>query len=287
MNFERYLGKLDALIAAKRLPPGAFQRLVMGFYEDNRRPFAWRETRDPYKILVSEIMLQQTQTSRVEERYPTFLKAFPTIRTLAKASQADVLRAWEGLGYYRRARNLHRAAIAVHEEHGGQMPHTFDELVALPGLGHYTAAAVSVFAFEKTVPMIETNIRSVYLYAFCQGRSGVSDRELLQLIHDTMDAKRCRDWFYALMDFGVALKRARPGINTQSKHHAKQSKFEGSDRQIAARVLKTVVAHEGGVTLSAVQKCIGADVERIEKAVSRLERDGLIRRMRSGKLAIA
>ena len=287
MNFDRYLVKLDALIAAKKLTPNAFQRLVMGFYEDNRRPFAWRETRDPYKILVSEIMLQQTQTSRVEERYPTFLKAFPTIKALANASQADVLKAWEGLGYYRRARNLHRAAIAVHEEYGGKMPNSFDELIALPGLGHYTAAAVSVFAFEKPTPMIETNIRSVYLYGFCSGRTKVSDRELMQLIHDTMDTKRCRDWFYALMDFGVALKRARPGINAQSKHHTKQSKFEGSDRQIAATILKIVVASKRGVAVSEIQKHVNAEVERVEKAVRRLENDGLIRRMRTGRVVVA
>jgi len=287
MDFERYLEKLDALVASERLTPKAFQRIVMGFYKDSRRPFAWRETRDPYNILVSEVMLQQTQTSRVEDRYPIFLRKFPTVRALARASQAEVLQAWEGLGYYRRAQNLHRAAIAVLENYAGQMPQSFDELVALPGIGHYTAAAVSVFAFEKPVPMIETNIRSVYLYAFCQGRCGVSDRELMQLIHDTMDAKRCRDWFYALMDFGVVLKRARPGINAQSKHHAKQSKFEGSDRQIAAAILKLVVANKRGVAVSEIQKHVNADADRVEKAVTRLERDGLIRRMRSGRVVVA
>jgi A/G-specific adenine glycosylase len=287
MNFERYLAKLDALIDAQRLTPSAFQRLIMSFYRDNARPFPWRETRDPYRVLVSEIMLQQTQTSRVEERYPRFLRLFPTVKALALAPQADVLRAWEGLGYYRRARNLHRAAIAVQEQYGGTIPENFDDLVALPGLGRYTAAAVSVFAFDRPTPMIETNIRSVYLYAFCRGRSAVLDAELLQLVQDTIDVARCRDWFYALMDFGVVLKRARPGINSQSKHHTKQSRFEGSDRQIAARVLKAIVSAKRGAGIEDLYEVVQGAGERIDKAIVRLERDGMIRRMRSGRWCVA
>jgi A/G-specific adenine glycosylase len=286
MDFEYYLRKLDSLVASKRLTKGAFQRIILGFYEDNRRPFAWRSTRDPYKILVSEVMLQQTQTSRVEERYPSFLKTFPTIKALAGASQAEVLKAWEGLGYYRRARNLHRAAIAVCESHGGKLPASFGDLVALPGLGHYTAAAVSVFAFNTPTPMIETNIRSVYIYAFCQARQGVSDRELMKLIEHTMDHERCREWFYALMDFGVALKRARPGINARSKHHTKQSKFEGSDRQLAARVLKAIVGSERSVALADLTALLGADLARVQKAVDRLKTDGLLRCSRAGRLSV-
>lgn len=286
MDFEHYLTKLDSLVASGRLTTGAFQRTILGFYRDNKRPFAWRATRDPYKILVSEVMLQQTQTSRVEERYPIFLRKFPTIEALAGASQVEVLRAWEGLGYYRRARNLHRAAIAVCEQHGGRIPKAFADLVALPGLGHYTAAAVSVFAFNTPTAMIETNIRSVYLYAFCGRRREVSDRELMKLINDTMDHERCREWFYALMDFGVALKRARPGINTRSRHHVKQSTFQGSDRQIAARVLKTIVGSKRSIAVAELVGLLGADPERVQKAVDRLAREGLIRRGRAGKLAV-
>jgi A/G-specific adenine glycosylase len=159
-------------------------------------------------------------------------------------------------------------------------------LVALPGLGHYTAAALSVFAFNTPTAMIETNIRSVYLYAFYRKRRGVSDREVMKLIHDTMDTRRCREWFYALMDFGVALKKARPGINTRSKHHTKQSAFEGSDRQIAARALKTIVSSKRSIALAELVGLLGADCERVQKAVDRLERDGLIRRARGGRVAV-
>ena len=131
-----------------------FRRVVRGYYRAHARRFPWRETRDPYGILVSEIMLQQTQTQRVVERFPLFLQQFPSLSELARASQSEVIRAWEGLGYYRRARNLHRAAQAVLELHGGRIPDSYEALRALPGVGAYTAAAVSAFAFDRGVPMI-------------------------------------------------------------------------------------------------------------------------------------
>lgn len=285
MDFDRYLRRLDTAVAAQNLTVPKFRRIVLGFYDTSARVFPWRETQDPYRILVSEVMLQQTQTSRVEERYPQFLRKFPTARALARAPQSEVLAMWQGMGYYRRARNLHRAAIAVCEEHGGVVPEDFTSLRGLPGVGDYTAAAVSVFASNKPTAMIETNIRAVYLYAWCPDRRDVTDKELLPLIERTMDSKRARDWFYALMDFGVALKKARPGIHDRSKHHVKQSAFEGSDRQLAARILKAVLTAKSPISPKSIDVGLAVDQARLNKAVERLIRDQLITRTAKGCLA--
>lgn len=285
MTFDRYLNRLDAAIEKNALTPRLFRGTVLGFYDSSARVFPWRDTRDPYHILVSEVMLQQTQTSRVEERYPLFLKKFPTVKKLARAPQSEVLAMWQGMGYYRRARNLHRAAMVVCEEHGGVIPEDFKSLRRLPGVGDYTAAAVSAFAFNKPVAMIETNIRAVYLYAWYPDIRDVSDKELLSDIERTMDTKRARDWFYALMDFGVALKKARPGIHERSKHHVKQSAFEGSDRQLAARILKAVLAAKSPISVKSMDLGLAIDQARLMKAVERLERDKLITRTSRGLLA--
>jgi A/G-specific adenine glycosylase len=260
----------------------AFQRAVLEFYTQNGRPFPWRKTRDPYKILVSEVMLQQTQTSRVEQRYPMFLKQFPTLKALATAPQAEVLRAWQGLGYYRRARNLHRAAIEIHSAYRGRIPRSVDALRALPGIGAYTAAAVAVFAFDQAVPMIETNIRSVYLYTFFPGRNDVADKEILELITKTIVPNRAREWFYALMDLGVELKRAKPGINRASRHHAVQSPFRGSERELAAKVLRCLLARRRAVRLEQLSAQIGAEPQRVTRVVERLIREGMLTRTSSG-----
>lgn len=236
---------------------------------------------------MSEVMLQQTQTARVAERYPLFLKRFPTVRALACASQVEVLSAWEGLGYYRRARNLHRAAQVVCDEHRGRFPASFEALQALPGVGAYTAAAVSAFAWNEPHPMVETNIRSVYLYAFFPRRRKVSDAAILTRVEETMDRTRCREWFYALMDFGVELKRARPKIHTRSKHHVTQSRFEGSDRQIAARVLRFVVRSGGSARIDEVARHSGAEIDRVRAAISRLARDGILRPPSRGVIRVA
>jgi A/G-specific adenine glycosylase len=297
MTVEQYLQRLRALGSDKRKPTPrtvrAFQTLVLGFYREHRRTFAWRRTRDPYRILVSEIMLQQTQTVRVAERFGAFIQQFPTVRELARAPQSEVIRAWQGLGYYRRARNLHRAAIAICEHHGGKVPRNPADLKALPGVGAYTAAAVAAFAFNTPVPMIETNIRSVYLFAFCRGRRAVSDKELLALVAQTIPTGATqhalpvhgRIWFYALMDLGVELKRLRAGINHASKHHARQSPFKGSDREVAAQVLKLIVSRKRPTAESELCETLSAAPAMITKAVNRLVKDSLIKRLKSGRLS--
>lgn len=254
----------------------AFQRAVLSFYDTHGRAFAWRTTRDPYKILVSEVMLQQTQTSRIAERYPLFLRQFPTVHKLAAADPAEVIRAWQGLGYYRRARNLHRAARAVVELYAGRFPRAVEELRTLPGVGAYTAAAVAAFAYNQAVPMLETNIRAVLLYTFFPGRKAVSDSDVMRYVEKTLVAERSREWFYALMDLGVELKRIQPRINRASKHHVVQSRFEGSDRQVAAKVLRFILASRRPVTIEEVAQEVGADSERVCRAIERLMREDMI-----------
>jgi A/G-specific adenine glycosylase len=285
MTFSRTLQVLNA-IRDSRSPRGEssqlrFRRAVRSYYARCGRHFPWRETRDPYAILVSEIMLQQTQTSRVSERFPLFLRRFPDAAALAHASQSEVIQAWEGLGYYRRARNLHRAAQAVVQHHDGVVPSSFEALRSLPGVGAYTAAAVSAFAFDRGVAMIETNIRSVYLYVFCKGRHGVRDSEILKLVEETMPSRNVRDWFYGLMDLGVELKRVAPTVNHASRHHTKQSPFKGSDRQVAAYVLRLIVAGKratarGCIVKAVTSKFAEATREQVDRALARLTREGLV-----------
>ena len=255
----------------------------MSFYSKHgRRDFAWRKTRNPYRILVSEVMLQQTQTARVAEKYPEFVRRFPTLKQLARAAQSDVIRAWEGLGYYRRARNLHRAVQAICNLHRGRVPQEVSLLRALPGIGEYTAAAVSVFAFDAAVPMIETNIRSVYLYTFFPGRRRVSDAELIAVVQTTMLHANPREWFYALMDLGVALKRERKGINRASRHYTRQSPFKGSQREVAAKVLKIVLSRRSPVPERVLYRAFSGSHDKLERALARLVHESLIVRTRSG-----
>ena len=243
-----------------------------------------RETRDPYKILVSEIMLQQTQVSRVLEKYGSFLKSFPTIRELAHAASGDVLRAWQGLGYNRRALLLKRCAEEVVERFGGVIPQERADLESLPGIGKATAGSMRAFAFNKPDVFIETNIRSVYIHHFFGDRSDVIDAALVPYIAKTLDRKNPREWYYALMDYGVYLKSIMPNPNRKSRHYTRQSRFEGSDRQIRGRALK-ILTEKRLVPKASLYKALGGDRERLEIIIAGLIKEGLIH-MVGGKFFI-
>lgn len=261
-----------------------FQRFVLRFYSARGREFPWRETHDPYAILVSEIMLQQTQTDRVVPKYEAFLREFPTVQALSRASVAEVIRLWMGLGYYRRALNLHKAAKVIIEERGGSFPLTVDDLRTLPGVGSYTAAAVGAFAFGIASPMIETNIRSVYLTFFFPNRRVVSDKELSRVVEETLYRRDPRRWFYALMDLGVELKRLDRSINTRSKHYVRQSKFHGSHRQVRAAVLRAIA--EKSRRSEELLSELSYPQEKIARAVTQLEQEGFIVKKRGGKFVV-
>lgn len=203
-----------------------------------RHGLPWRKTRDPYRILVSEVMLQQTQVPRVLVKYAEFLQKFPNVDALASAPLGEVLRAWQGLGYNRRAKLLHACA----KEMGRTCPRTYEDLLKLPGIGPYTAGAVMAFAYNEPVVIIETNIRTVYLHHFFKGRVGVSDKELLPIIERTVDQENARAWYAALMDYGTHLKQVHGNQNNRSKHYIRQSKFKGSDREIRGAILRTAAS---------------------------------------------
>lgn len=252
----------------------SFQRIIYAYYETHRRPFPWRETRDPYAVLVSEVMLQQTQTSRVREKYEAFLSAYPTFSSLAQARPADVLELWQGLGYNRRALALKRAAELVTEHYGGKLPSDEDTLLGLPGIGPYTAAAVRVFAFNTPTPVIDTNVRSVYIYFFFDENTKVSDEDLLPLIRETFDHDNPREWVYALMDYGVFLKSHLTNPTRNSTTYAKQSRFEGSNRQVRGRIVRILL--EGSQTMAGLVAGTGTTEEVVTKALETLIHDGIV-----------
>lgn len=278
------LTKIAAL--SKRISPDTadFQKLVLAFFRKHGRDFPWRRTCDPYEILVSEVMLQQTQTDRVIPKYEAFLKEFPTVQALSKATVAEVVRMWMGLGYYRRALNLHKAAQVVCAEHDGVFPETVDGLRELPGVGAYTAAAVAAFAFGAPAPMIETNIRTVYLSVFFPRRRSVADKEILQVIEETLYRRDARRWFYALMDLGVEMKRSSKGANKRSRHYVKQSKFNGSQRQVRAAVLRSI--SETPQKSAEIVAALPFSSERIERALVDLEREGFVVQNKRGSFSV-
>lgn len=252
-----------------------FQKIIQEYYLRYGRAFPWRETRDPYQILVSEIMLQQTQTDRVVPRYNAWLNLFPDISRLAKASFAEVLAAWVGLGYNRRAKFLHETAQLITDIHAGIFPKDPDVLQTMPGIGHYTANAVTTFAFNKPNVFIETNIRSVFLFFFFPESSGVRDSDILKKIDTTLDHEDPRSWYYALMDYGADLKKRIPNPNRQSAGYTRQSRFEGSVRQTRGCILRYLAANRKG-TISLIAHHEDIDEKRIREVLPALIREGMV-----------
>ena len=217
-----------------------FQKTILDWYKQNKRSMPWRHTRDPYKILVSEIMLQQTQVSRVIPKYQEFLAAFPTVQALAKAPDKKLLQVWSGLGYWRRARFLKETAKAVVKNYNGKFPNTPQELETLPGIGPYTAGAVACFAFNNPTAFIDTNIRRVYLHFFFADKKNVHDKEILELAQQAVWPENPRQWHYALFDYGATELKDK-SINKRSRHYAKQSQFTGSFRSYRAKALQQLL----------------------------------------------
>lgn len=216
----------------------AFQELIWNYYNDHARSMPWRTNTDPYYILVSEMMLQQTQVGRVIPKFEEFLRLFPTVHELAAAPQAEVLKAWSGLGYNRRAKFLHAAATEIVSQYDGRVPTTLTALTNLPGIGHNTACAIVTYAYNQPVTFVETNIRAVFLHHFFEGQVTVDDKQLLPYISNSLDTSNPREWYWALMDYGAHLKATHPNPSRRSKHHSKQSVFNGSVRQLRGKILK-------------------------------------------------
>ncbi len=242
----------------------AFSELVRSKGAELYRDLPWRNTHDPYAIMLSEVMLQQTQVARVQGRWEQWLATFPTIGDLAAAPLPPVLELWQGMGYNRRALNLKKCAEQVVERFDGEMPRGHKELLSLPGIGPATAAGVRVFAFEEPDMYLETNVRTVFLHELFPGQDGVGDKELIPLVERTCpQAPEVRAWYYALLDYGAHLKKVLPNPSRRSKHHVRQSKFEGSHRQKRAYLLRRVL--EGPAT----QEALAADLSAAEQHAGR------------------
>jgi A/G-specific adenine glycosylase len=255
-----------------------FRKIILSYWKKHgRHDLPWRVTDDPYAILISEVMLQQTQVPRVIPKFREFLVAFPTFRALANAPVAKVLRLWQGLGYNRRALMLQRCAQAVVRDHAGTLPNGYETLVELPGIGPYTAGAVMAFAFNEPWPVVETNIRRVILHHFFPGQHAVPDAKVRRVVERTLDRRNPRRWYAAMMDYGTHLAETIPNPNWRSRQYTKQSKFEGSLRQVRGRVLRALLEH-GPLTptrLAAVAKDARFDV-----VVTGLEREGFVHKLR-------
>jgi len=255
------------------------RRAVWRHYRTNgRHTLPWRQTNDPYAILVSEVMLQQTQVARVLPKYELFLKKFPTVATLVRAPLADVLRLWQGLGYNRRAKYLKQAAEAVMSRHQGVFPRTYEDLKTLPGVGAYTAGAIMAFSYNEGIPVIETNIRTVFLHhCFKQADRPVSDKELLPLIAAALPKGRARRWYTALMDYGSFLKQTETISTSMSTACKKQAPFKDSDRFWRGRIMAYVVAEAAACRKSALARAFRTLArERLETLLERLAQDGLL-----------
>ena len=246
------------------------------FARHGRHELPWRQTTDPYRILVSEIMLQQTQVDRVIPKYLAFLEQFPTVDRLAEATPAAVIKQWQGLGYNRRGLNLQRAAQQIVREFNSRVPQKTEELLSLRGIGPYTAAAIQAFAFNLPSVVIETNIRTVFIYHFFPQHESVSDPELLELIDQTLDRNQPRQWYSALMDYGTHLKSVLPNPTRKSKTYRKQSPLEGSLRQVRGQVLKALTIKDS-LTYSQLREKITGDRSKLEKALEQLQTEGFIR----------
>lgn len=245
-------------------------------YAENGRVLPWRNpdedgTYNPYKILVSEMMLQQTQVPRVIPKYLEFLEAFPSVETLAEAPLADVLTAWQGLGYNRRAKYLHEAAKTIVTEYGGVFPRTKAELIKLPGIGPNTAGAILAYAYNLPEVFIETNVRTVFLHHFFHNQESVPDAAIIELVKQSISTKDPRSWYWSLMDYGAHIKKTIGNPNVRSKHYIKQSQFEGSKRQLRGSVLKQL--RVGPTTYEQLQSVKN---DRLDEVLQALQAEGLI-----------
>jgi A/G-specific adenine glycosylase len=253
----------------------AFQKMVLSHYEQYGREMVWRNTTDPYQILVSEIMLQQTQVERVTAKFPEFIREFPDFASLAAAPLAKVLTVWQGMGYNRRAIALQKCAIRVMKEYNGMLPADVDTLATFPGIGRATASSIAAFSFNRPVVFIETNIRRVFIHFFFADTGNISDADIFPLVKKALYHENPRVWYWALMDLGSALKKTVPNPNRRSKHYKKQAPFEGSDRKIRGTLLKILLKNQF-LEEEVILKCVEEDPIRVRRILGTLESEGFI-----------
>ena len=252
-----------------------FQHLLRQRGDELYRDMPWRRDTRAYYVLVSELMLQQTQVARVEPKFQEFIARFPGESTLASASLAEVLALWQGLGYNRRAKFLHAAASMVMREFDGTIPDSESELRRLPGVGVNTAGAILAYAFNQPTLFIETNIRTVYIHHFFNDADSVSDRQIHELLSETIDRSDPRRFYLNLMDYGAWLKGQGVRNSAQSRQYKKQSSLQGSVRELRGEMIRALLSS----TPSTIEfeKQFSND-SRYRAALDGLLRDGLVER---------
>lgn len=256
-----------------------FRKTVIVYYKKHgRHNMLWRINPKPYYVFVSEVMLQQTQVSRVEPKFNDFVRRFPDIVSLARSSLADVLAEWSGLGYNRRAKFIWQAAQQIVHQHNGHVPADFNALVALPGVGKNTAGAILTYAFNRPVAFVETNIRSVFMHHFFRGTAEVAESDIIGLVAATLPRQNPREWYLALMDYGTHVKATHGTYLRQLKQHKVQSVFVGSRRQIRGRVVRELIGNK--LTAHDLQRRIPD--ERLPQVVELLVSEGIV--VRRGNL---
>lgn len=251
-----------------------FQQTVLAKGKELYREMPWRSDTTPYFILLSEIMLQQTQVPRVMQKFAEFIEAFPTLEDLAHADFQEVLAHWSGLGYNRRARFLHQTAQKIVEN--GSFPTDEAFLRSCPGVGENTAASILVYAFNQPLIFLETNVRTVLIYTFLHNQTEKIDESVLHdLAKQTLYAENPRQWYWALMDYGTYLKKTEGNFNKMSKMHTTQSKFEGSFRQKRAAVLRCLL-QKGPLDVSEISELIGYDLSLVQELIDALQKDKMV-----------
>jgi A/G-specific adenine glycosylase len=255
----------------------AFRGEVFAYYEmAGRHTLPWRTNTGAWPVLVSEFMLQQTQIERVIPYWERWTSLWPEPAGLAEAALTDALREWSGLGYNRRGRFLWECARRIVGEHGGIVPDTPEKLITLPGVGAYTAGAVACFAYNYPTVFIETNIRAALIHFFFHERDRVHDDELMVILEEALQYDdNPRHWYWALMDYGAALKKAAPNPNRHSAHYTRQSRFEGSFRQQRGAILRSLVT-DGPASAESLHERTGIESIRLYDALAALEKDFMI-----------
>ena len=265
-----------------------FARTVWSFYnKQGRHDLVWRRKTDPYSIVLSEIMLQQTQVARVEEYFKKWKKKFPNWKVLSQAKLSDVLLQWQGLGYNRRGKYVHDISKMVIREYGGVFPTEGGDLRALPGIGPYTQAAIEAFSFNERSILIETNIRTAVIYHFFKDRESVAEKEIEEVLlkcyrPGTKAYKSPREWNWALMDYGSDLKKQVGNLNKKSKTYTKQSRFEGSRRQLRSGILKFILEKKKVTFEQVVNASLRKEEKEIKALLVDLEQEGMIRKTKKG-----
>ncbi len=243
------------------------------------RDMPWRTDTRPYYVLVSELMLQQTQVGRVIPKFHDFIEAFPDVTTLAEADLSDVLTQWQGLGYNRRAKYLHETAKKIVTDFNGVFPESDSDLMSLPGVGVNTAGAIASYAFNRPSIFIETNVRTVYIHHFFSDDFAVDDKRIIDELTATLDHEHPREFYWALMDYGSWLKTNGVRNIAQSKHYKKQSALQGSVREVRGLIVRRLTT--GPAAEHELRDILAAD-ERFPVALGGLIKDGLV--TRSGEL---